>query len=264
MNQQFKKNLSIALAILVGLGIIFFAWRNVAPTDSKVSFEPTVSGDSWKGSLLAIPKTSFESTKGLSQGAIGAEATTTTDLLARELLVSYAILQQRSGTTTMSDADAQDLAQMLASKVALPQGTVYTAKNLNTVNDNSDAAFAAYASNVGDVMRSFSIAHKTNELALVSSAIATKDASKLKGLTTIIAQYRALQKSLLAISTPTLVAPLHLRLVQNYANIEAAVMGMQKIISDPVLGLAALSQYKKTTDALDALALEYRDYNPTR
>src|SRR3989344_5842653 len=70
MNKQFKKILSVTLALIVGFGIIFFAWKSTAPAGNKVSFEPAISGDSWKGSLLAVPQTS--SIKNLEQNVAGA------------------------------------------------------------------------------------------------------------------------------------------------------------------------------------------------
>ena len=262
MNKQFKKILSVTLALIVGFGIIFFAWKSTAPAGNKVSFEPAISGDSWKGSLLAVPQTS--SIKNLEQNVAGAEATTTTDIIARELLVSYALAQQNMSTTTLSDAEAQALAQMLVEKIKLPQGVVYSTKNLVMSSDNSDSSFAAYAKRVGDIMQAFSTAHKTNELAIVANAITTKDEAELRGLAIIITEYRGLQKSLLAVSTPSLVAPLHLRLVQSYSNIEAAIIGMQKIISDPVIGLAAFTQYKKESNILRTINAEYQNYTSSQ
>jgi hypothetical protein len=146
----------------------------------------------------------------------------------------------------------------------MPKAPTYSLKNLNISTDNSDAALAAYSEKVSGAMQSFASVHTTNELALVTAALNTKDVRKLEGLGTIATQYANLDKNLLAIKTPSGIASLHLRLVQSYANIEVLIMVMQKMFTDPMQGLAALTQYKKETAALEILAKEYRDYTPTR
>src|SRR3990170_2575609 len=133
-------------------------------------------------------------------------------------------------TTTLSDAEAQALAQMLVEKIKLPQGVVYSTKNLVMSSDNSDSSFAAYAKRVGDIMQAFSTAHKTNELAIVANAITTKDEAELRGLAIIITEYR----------------------------------GLQKIISDPVIGLAAFTQYKKESNILRTIDAEYQNYTSSQ
>ena len=262
MKQQYKKLFSIVLALLVGVGIILFSWGGELLTQKSASGE---RGDSaWKDALRIIPRDSSSNTLGAQRGNTQSEATTTTDIIARNLLVDYALLQKSSATTTISDTDAQMIAQSLVNKVELPQATTYSLKNLNISTDNSDAALAAYSEKVSGAMQSFTSVHITNELALVTTALTTKDARKLEGLGKIATQYAGLKKNLLAIKTPSVVAPLHLRLVQSYANIEVLVIAMQKLFTDPMQGLAALTQYKKETAALEAIAKEYRDYTPSR
>ncbi|OHA84240.1 MAG: hypothetical protein A2937_00375 [Candidatus Yonathbacteria bacterium RIFCSPLOWO2_01_FULL_47_33b] len=262
MKPQFKKLFSIILALLVGVGIILFAWGGELFTSNSASNKH--EGGEWKNALQIIPQGSSSKMLGAQRGGAQSEATTTTDILARNLLVDYALLQKNSATTTMSDADAQMIAQSLVSKIELPKGTVYTLRDLNISSDNSGAALATYSEKVSAAMQSFALVHTTNEIALVSSALTTKDAQKLEGLTRIAAQYATLNKNLLAIKTPSEIAPLHLRLVQSYSNIGALIIVMQKMFTDPMQGLAALIQHKKETAALEILAKEYRDYTPAQ
>lgn len=262
MNPQFKKIFSIILAILVGGGIILFAWGGNTLIKGDVLNEK--ENGVWKDSLHVIPQGSSSKTLGTQRGGAQSAATTTTDILARNLLVDYALLQTKSATTTISDADAQMLAQSLISKIEMPRGVVYTLKDLNISNDNSEAALATYSKSVEGAMKAFTSVHTINELTLVSSALTTKDSQKLEGLANIATQYAKLKRSLLAIKTPSDIAPLHLRLVQSYANIETMIVVMQKMFIDPMQGLAALTQYKKETTALEVLAKDYRDYTTAR
>lgn len=262
MKPQFKNLFSIILAILVGGGIILFAWGGNTLMQGDVLNKK--ENGAWKDSLHVISQGSSSKTLGVQRGSTQSAATTTTDILARNLLVDYALLQTKGATTTISDADAQALAQSLINKIEMPRGTVYTLKDLSVSSDNSETALATYSKSVGDAMSTFASTHTTNELALVSSALTTKDPKKLEGLATIATQYAKLKKSLLAIKTPSNIAPLHLRLVQGYANIETMIVVMQKMFIDPMQGLAALTQYKKETTALEVLAKDYRNYATAR
>ncbi|MGB2580588.1 MAG: hypothetical protein WBC83_02740 [Minisyncoccia bacterium] len=257
MNQQFKKIFSVALAVIVGLGIIFFALGGIGLRDNKVSFEPTIIGDTWKDSLLTIPS---PKTLDVAQNNPLVHATTTADIIARELVTNYTLVQQNRATTTLSDADAQSIAEMLVDKIEIPKGVIYSAKNIRISNDSSSVAIANYIKSIYDVMQGFSSARKTDEITIIAEALASKDEAKLDSLSPIITEYRALQKNLLSISTPPTIAHLHLRLAQSYANIESSVTSMQKVLTDPMLGLAAYAQYKKENDVLRALDTEYQGY----
>lgn len=261
MDQQFKKIFSVALAVIVGVGIIFFALRGIGLRDNKVSFEPMIIDGSWKDSLLTIP--SSKALDVLQNNQI-IEATTTADIIARELVANYALVQQSRATTTLSDTDAQSIAQMLVDKIDIPKGTIYSANDTRTSNDNSSAAITNYINNVSEIMQNFSLSHKTNEVVIFKESLALKDETKLQGLASIAIEYKNLQKNLLAVSTPSTMASLHLRLVQSYSNIESAVTSMQKILTDPILGLAAYTQYKKENDVLSALDTEYQSYGSLR
>lgn len=264
MNSKFKKIFSVALAITLGLGIIFFAWKGVFSTSSKVSFEPTVSGDTWKDSLRTISSLNPSIKPSVTQSEQWEEATSTSDVIARELLTNYILLQQSRATTTMSDTEAQAFAQILTEKINLPQGTTYTTKNLIVLSDSSSAAIATYIKRVGEIMQTFSSTRKTNEVTIFTEALTTKDAATLQKLTVNVIEYKNLQKTLLAVPTPSVLAPLHLRLVQSYANIETIITSMQKILSDPMIGLAAFMQYKKELSALRTIDTEYQNYSTSQ
>lgn len=264
MTSKFKKIFSVAIALVVGLGIVFFAWRGMISTNSKVSFEPTVNSDAWKDSLRTISSSNPAIKPSVAQNEQWKEATSTSDIIARELLTNYILLQQSRATTTLSDTDAQAFAQTLIEKIKLPLGVTYTIKNLVVSSDNSSAAIVAYIKRVGEIMQTFSSARKTNEVTIFAEALTTKDVEKLERLTIIIKEYKNLQKTLIAVSTPSTLAPLHLRLLQSYANIETAITSMQKILSDPMLGLVAFTQYKKELNVLRTIDAEYVSYSSSQ
>ncbi|MHB1118373.1 MAG: hypothetical protein ACYCZ7_02540 [Minisyncoccota bacterium] len=261
MKPRSKKIFSVILALLFGAGIILFAWKSDMLTRTNTLNEKT--GNAWKDSLQVIPQEfSSKILKTQANDTHGETATTTTDRLAREVLANYALIQSTAATTTVSDAEAQVLAEALVGNIEVPRGTQYALANLTLINDNSNAALVAYSIKVSDRMQTFAAARAKNELSILTDALIAKDGKKLQELAPIAQEYEVLTKDLLAITTPSSIASLHLRLAQSYANIGATIIAMQKMFVDPVQGLVALTQYKKEIVALQALAKEYKDYVP--
>lgn len=259
MSHRFKKILSFMFAFLVGTGIIFFAWNTGEQKKEEFFFEPTISDSSWKNSLIGtyVENPQKEKTVGDTKEEL---PSTTTDIIARNLLVNYAILQQNSATTTISDTDAEALANALIKGIPTPKTATYTTKDLNLSSDNSEAALSVYAEKINTAIQSFLSAHTISELDVIGDALTSKESAGLEKLSVIAAQYNTLHKKLLAIPTPSTIAPLHLRLVQAYANIATSVEGMKGMLSDPILGLSILAQYKDEFNSLDKLSIEYREY----
>src|SRR3989338_3810643 len=103
---KYKKFFLLSLATLFGIGIILFAWKGSSLINANISAEVkttnTLSNESiWKDSLKVIPQDSFSRLFGTSSGnkdvSSGEYASTATDLLGRELLTSYALVQKSIG-----------------------------------------------------------------------------------------------------------------------------------------------------------------------
>lgn len=262
MNEQFKKIFIVPFALLLGIGIILFAWKGVST--NKID-------DQTKNALQVVspgPSPKTLGARNIYGNALGSaplenSATTTTDALARNLLVDYAIAQKGMTTTAWSDADAEALAENLIEKIELPKAIQYTTKDLNISSDNSDTALVVYGESVLKIMAPLSSPKRVGESTIFGSALIANDATKLQGLTAIIAEYAQIKNSLLALKTPSAVAPLHLRFIQNFANIEVSITSMQKIFSDPAQGLAGFIEYKKEIAALSATGKEFQITSPS-
>lgn len=270
MNANFKKIFSIAVALAVGSVIIVFAWKGDLLTSTKVLKEEVTDNDDWKNSLLVVPQTNIVKTL-VSQNTLGGEiksenveynATTTTDTLARKLLVSYALTQKSMATTTWSEADADALAQDLIEDVKLPKAKQYTVKDLNITSDDNGASFALYGEKIVQLMELLSSKEVSNVATIFTNALSSNNQKKLDELTPIIAEYSKATKTLLTIETPSGLASIHLRLVQSHANTETAVILMQNMFNDPVQGLAGFIQYRKETESLIKIGNDYQNYKP--
>lgn len=263
MRPQYKKIFSITLAILVGLGIIFSAWKGLMLMGTKVS-TGTKPDDSWKDSLLVVPQASTTKTLS-SHGSINSDvdvATTSTDIFARKLLVNYALKQKNMSTTTWSDADAEILAQSLINDAEARQATQYTKKDLRVSNDNSATAVNHYGSKISTLFKTRSAKQNDGEATIFLNVLSTGDYNKLDELTPFIDEYATMKRSLIELKVPSDIAPLHLRLVQNFANTESALIAMQKLFSDPIQGLTGFTQYKNEIDTLIVIGNDYLNYKP--
>lgn len=264
MKHQPKKLFSIALALAIGGVVVLLAWKGDLLTSSKITAD--ADGDSWLSSLLVIPQASTTSVLGSRSSAdsitTSAEmSTTTTSILARDILVNYAVMQKGSMGTTWNDEEADALAKSIVSGIEVPK-TEYTLKDLNISSDNSDVALGTYGTKILSVLKASSPKSESGEVAVFMSAVSSNDPKKLSELAPFIAEYSAAKKSLLTTKTPSGIAPIHLLLVQNFANTESALISMQKMFTDPVGGLAGFIQYKKEVDSLVSIANAYKNYKP--
>ena len=257
-----KKLFSIAIAFLVGIVVILFAWKGSSLFNIGGS-DKTTSGE-WKDSLSVIPQESTVQTLAAHGGALAytgtGGATTTTDLLARNLLTSYALMQGNMSTTTWSDTDADALAQILVKQIELPQGKQYVEGDLIVSTDNSPAAITTYSNEVHRILISSIMSQTKGDTEILFTTPGVNDVERKAAIAKVIARYKKLNKDLLAVKTPSGAVSFQLRLVQGYANIGDSVKIMPEIFTDPAKGFAALTQYKNEVEKLITLSREYQDY----
>ncbi|MDO8604105.1 MAG: hypothetical protein Q7K40_01730 [bacterium] len=247
MGQHSKKIFSVLFALLIGAGIIFFAWKGGGVTYLKDS--STTTNEEWKDTLSVIPEISPLKTLGFSGGvATGKnDATTTTSALARDLLVEYALTQTSAASTTLSDAEVGGIAQTLAER-ARANSTIktYTEKDLHIV-PASTSSLAIYQKEVSQALALFQKENTVNELRVVYEATQTKDASSLTVLATSVNAYQKLIKTLLALNIPKSVVPFHLLLLKSQATLVSGIQDMAQMLADPVRGMNGLATYQKGT-----------------
>lgn len=260
MNQQFKKIFSVAITLIAGLGIILFAWKGDTSTSNKISFEPTViKNNDWRNSLRVVPQTSPEKILDATKNA-GLEATTTSAIMARDMLTGYALLAKRNSTTTVSDADAQALAQEIIKKIDVAQGKQYTKRDLDISTDNSPDAVNVYSKEIARIIQSFIELRTKSDLEIVLSDPRPNPEVKAVEMGGLANRYEKLVDSLVATKVPSEIALIHLRIIQGYSNIGVSLIALADVYTDPMRGLVALTQYRKEIDDFIALSKEYGDY----
>lgn len=261
---QFKKIIPLSFATIFGFSIIFLAVKENYPAKKEVSGD--TANESWRDSLTITPSTSpdlfsFKKQNVTKSGTSTASLPpTTTEALARDLLLEYVTTKRALGQVAMTDADAQVAAERLVQKIKLPQGKQYSAKDIVISSNNSTLAIKTYADEIRASLLAFSASTVSGDIEVVYMSPKTDNAKRQSAYRHTMMRYDKLIKELLASNTPSSIASLHLRLVQAYANREHSVKTMMEIFTDPIKGFAALTEYRKEVVGLTALGKEYERY----
>ncbi len=269
MNQQSKKTLSIILAVLVSVVIIFSALSKKLGVGgysflSKQQGAQTsdtlqvVAGNSTDKLIMAAPIQNQIVLGDSSKADKSANASTTTDLLARQLLANYAANIQTSGTTTLSNAQAEAQARVLAQGIDVPQGTRYTTLDVSVSEDNSAAAITAYATETTKIIKAFLATKKTNDLVIMFEGSQNNDKTRTADIEHAASLYTKLIHDISAIKIPSLFAPLHVRLIQDYSDMQNGLRIMKYLYTDPVKALVGFRQYQGAANDLFSLQKDYQ------
>lgn len=267
--KQLKKLFLIFLALSLGAVIIV-----VATKGGRILFTDNSSGNadnSWKSALSIIP--GDKSFARVEKGNVKMEnpslsATSTTGIISQKILLEYAAIQKRTGNTEISDSDAAAIAAKLTQDIKLPQKTEYKLSNLNISEDNSALAGETYKEALTALINKMieknnkDLASGEDTLSVVTMASETQNSSILEKLNPIIARHQTLIKNLLALKTPSSVAGPHLHLLQSYEDLRVAMIGLQKLITDPIIGLTAITEYQNGIGALLTAVEEYNKFSP--
>lgn len=251
-----QKFLSVLLAVLLGASIIFFAWRTVSVTKNSGQHEAGAASadESWRDALKVIPEDSLRHLLGASAGSASstaaAEATTTTDLLGRELLTSYGLAQKAIGGMPMDDDQASTISDILSSKaMADPDLKRYTEKDLTIVPASTSSLFT-YQKSLSKAFTDFSRKNTVNEITVVTEAMNANDPAKLLPLKDSARNLSVFVDTLLSMKTPRSMANLQLFFVQNYSLVLSGIADMEQILADPTIGLRGVAKYQKGMNTL--------------
>lgn len=251
MSWPSKKIISIILATLAGTGIILFAVGNGRFFKNKVSPKDGLGGaaGSWEDSLSIVSQNtsgdSITAQRGIKTGDEASDsATTTTGLVAQAVLTNMLLYQASNEKETISDADAQTVAQSIAKSVPDPNPVKhYTRSDIIIIPDTTES-FTAYRKELTDSLNAFAQKNTRNELLIVAQALDAKDPQKLAPLDTMIGNYKKLIANLLRIKTPDGVANIHLMMIGGYATVLSGVEDMRQTFADPARGVTGFTKYQ--------------------
>lgn len=257
MSKQLKKIAIIFFALLFGAGIIFFSINGGALFGEKISFEKKdgvyVGDDSWKNSLKVVSPGAAEKVLGAGAESVTdlPKATTTTELIARELVVRYAKAQISKGGTPLDSTEMEAITRTLSEKTGSSDDIKEYSENDFVLVTTSTSTIETYKKELTAVLNAFGKKKIENELSIVAAAVYSKDSSKLAPLAGNIANIQKFIKDLLALNVPRSVATFHISMVQGYANILSGVIDMQQAMDDPIRGMRGVAKYNNGLGLID-------------
>lgn len=137
--------------------------------------------------------------------------------------------------------------------------------DLNVASASDDAALREYGNAFGVLIKKYTTVEHRNEEGILADALPKKSTEALKELQYPAITYRAFTDDLRKLAVPLPLADAHLRIVNGYDIMARAVLNMQKIYTDPIVGAAAYQMYLKqrieVTQGYAELVNQFREKN---
>lgn len=248
MNPQNINPLHLILSVLAGALFIFLAWHsNKTPKDAATMITdtfiaPTVVPTT-NSSNLSNQKIFLKDRSSTLEEPFA--STTITSLVAKDLLVAYGVLQEQTKGTPITDDQAAAVANEVIEGIKLPEGKQYSLSDLKISNDNGNSSITAYEESAIKVIKDAQKTKSANEYILLIDILKKNTPEKSSEFTPIVKNYDLLINGLLAVKVPSSVAPLHLRLVQSYSNMQNLTKIMSQLPTDPIAAIATIPAFQK-------------------
>lgn len=169
--------------------------------------------------------------------------------LAKEF---FAVLMSLQQSGNLDDGSIKSISEALGQKiVAAPINPIYTRDMLDK-QAPTEAATEAYLKNVGKLMQQYQDKDMGNELNYISQGLMRNDPQATALAGNIAKSYRSLGQELMKIPVPTSVIDHHLAMANDYERVAQSIDGLTQILTNPIIGMKAVINYNKYTDALVA------------
>jgi hypothetical protein len=165
-----------------------------------------------------------------------------TDTVARTLFInlSAAKAEGLGNDIPTQDALIADAIAKINAEAPVPS---YTTVDL-TAGPNTPEATKAYGNTFMQVVSRHPKASYDAVLYTIGTSTANNNPQKLSVLNTIGADYTALAQELLRIKVPSTLAPLHVQIVNDIAQIAQTIPDIKSLYSDPLRSLAGLQRFE--------------------
>ena len=169
------------------------------------------------------------------------------DTLSREF---FAIIMSLQQSGNLDEASMEAVGNTIGEKItATPIPDIYTKEMILTIKTNP-ANTNAYYEKLGNLINKYDQQDVGRELTFISVGLSTEDPQAFVEAEAVASAYRAFAKELIKIQVPTPLSATHLSLANNYEKVAQSIEGMAQMLTDPIIGMRAVINYKKYTDAL--------------
>lgn len=214
--------------------------------ESLWGLNPLKDGDSNREFILAKRETLAKENGIIANSS---ETISENETLAREFF-SILMSLQESGDLDQNAIEA--VAKTVGEKiVATPLTDIYTKDTLTTVKANP-ASTDAYSDAMLAIFDKYEDKDIGRELTFVSIGLTNNDPGAIAQAEAIAEAYRSLGKDLMKVKVPNTISNAHLSLANNYEKVATSIDSLGQMLIDPMVGMKAIINYNKYTDALVA------------
>ncbi len=179
----------------------------------------------------------------------GSEVLTENETLSREF---FAILMSLQQTGELDDEAMNAVASAISEKiVAEPIPDIYTGEMLFLREDTPENTIK-YGDDLKKLIKKYENKNIGDELGFIIQGIAYDDSQVLYLAKTVAVSYRNFGQELIKIPVPTLLAPLHLGLANNYEKNAQAIEGLTEVSDNPIIGMKSIINYKNYNESLNS------------
>lgn len=186
----------------------------------------------------------------IAQGAeetnIDQESFNLTGILGRQFFAEYLTLKQ-SGAE-IGESTQAELINSFLTNLAIPEpNDAHTLSDVKTYQPKTKEEIKEYGNNLGLIIKRHFDAIPETELTIFNNALANENESELEKLNPLILAYKNTAIQFLELGTPQNLSKDHLKIINTFQQISKQLTNMKKVFADPVLAIASLKQYQKTS-----------------
>lgn len=171
---------------------------------------------------------------------------TENELLSREFFATIVALQQTGELNTDS---IQTVSDAIGRKIDITNIPDKYTSNLLKIQNDSLIANTTYRDNFGKLVTKYQDADIGSELTFIVQGLGNKDPSALYAAQTVASAYKSFGNDLMKIPVPKSLSAVQLSLANNYEKTGQSIEDLSKMLSDPIIGMGAIVNYKKYSDA---------------
>lgn len=209
------------------------------------NLDPNKNGPENKEYILSKKKALAES--GQITTADDSQTISDNEILSRQFLATIVSLQQ---TGSLDAESMNSVSETIGKNVeATPLPDIYTS-NMVILQGDSTALNTAYRNALGGLISNYTDADIGSELTFIIQGLTNKDTTALYAASTVADAYQSFGKELIKMPVPKSLASIHLSMANNYEKVGQSVRDLAKMLTDPMIGMKAIINYKNYSDAL--------------
>ncbi len=207
--------------------------------------DPNKNGPENKEFILAKKKTLLQNEDGTTNDSN--EKITENESISRQFFATIISLQQTGELNPESIKSVSDSFGKNVESIEITD--IYNNSMMTIVNDGT-LAKTNYENALTKLVIKYQDADIGNELNFIIQGLNNKDFAALYAAKSIAEAYQSFGREFIKIPTPRSLIQTHLSAANNYEKVGQTITGLTQVLSDPIVGMRAIQNYKKYSDVL--------------